>query len=432
MKKLPIQKERIREKIKDVGLNSLTSASIREIVKLSNELEKESDVKFIRMEMGVPGLQAPQIGTQAEIKAINSGVASIYPPIHGITALKKEGQKFIKKFLNIDVFADNIVPTVGSNQGSFATFLTLGRIYKNKNKILFIDPGFPVQKQQLNTLGQKYESFDVYKYRGDKLKDKLESYLSQGDISGIIYSNPNNPTWISFTENELEIIGSLANKYDTIVIEDLAYFGMDYRKDYSIAGEAPYQPTIANYTDNYILLISASKIFSYAGQRIALVVISPKLFERKYDNLLKFSSRDIFGWFFIFSGIYPLSSGTSHSAQYALLAMLKAFNNNEYNFLEETKEYERRAKKLKKIFLQNGFEIVYDKDDAEDIADGFYFTVAYPGLTGEELLTKLLQYGITAISLKTTGSDRTEGIRACVSNIYPNQFDELNNRLKML
>lgn len=44
-------------------------------------------------------------------------------------------------------------------------------------------------------MGQKYETFDVYNYRGDKLKDKLESYLSKGNIAAIIYSNPNNPSW---------------------------------------------------------------------------------------------------------------------------------------------------------------------------------------------------------------------------------------------
>jgi hypothetical protein len=53
-----------------------------------------------------------------------------------------------------------------------------------------------------------------------------------------------------------------------VVIEDLAYFGMDFRKDISKPGVPPYQPTIAKYTDNYILLISTSKVFSYAGQRI--------------------------------------------------------------------------------------------------------------------------------------------------------------------
>ena len=135
-----------------------------------------------------------------------------------------------------------------------------------------------------------FESFDVYNYRGEHLYDKIESYLKKGNIISMIYSNPNNPSWICFTERELEIIAELANKYNVVVIEDLAYFGMDFRKDYSIPGEPPYQPTIAHYTDNYILLISSSKAFSYAGQRIGMMVISDKLFTTKSDDLKKYYS----------------------------------------------------------------------------------------------------------------------------------------------
>ena len=77
-------------------------------------------------------------------------------------------------------------------------------------------------------------------------------------------------------------------KYDVIVIEDLAYFGMDFRKDYSNPGLPPYQPTIGRYTDDYIILISSSKIFSYAGQRIGMMAISDHLFDRHYPDLLRY------------------------------------------------------------------------------------------------------------------------------------------------
>lgn len=109
-------------------------------------------------------------------------------------------------------------------QGTFASFLTCGQCFPNKKTILFIDPGFPVQKQQITVMGYQYESFDVYHYRGNKLREILEKYLSKGNIAAIIYSNPNNPAWFCLTDEELQIIGELSDKYNTIVIEDLAYF----------------------------------------------------------------------------------------------------------------------------------------------------------------------------------------------------------------
>ena len=56
------------------------ASSIREIVHLVNKIEEETGVKFIRMEMGVPGLPANQIGIDAEIAALKRGVASYSLP----------------------------------------------------------------------------------------------------------------------------------------------------------------------------------------------------------------------------------------------------------------------------------------------------------------------------------------------------------------
>lgn len=332
--------------------------------------------------------------------------------------------------MNVDVDECNCIPTVGSMQGAFASFLVSCRRDVKKDTTLFIDPGFPVQKMQHKVLGLKYETFDVYNYRGDKLKEKLESYLQKENISTILYSNPNNPSWICFTEKELQVIGELATKYDVVVMEDLAYFAMDFRKDLSKPGVPPYQSTVANYTDNYILLISSSKSFSYAGQRIGMMAISNGLFNRKFPDLKRFYKTDQFGYSMVYGAIYSLSSGTSHSAQYGLAAMLKAANDGDFNFVDSVKEYGERAKIMKKMFTENGFNIVYNMDENEPLADGFYFTFSYPGMDGMELLEKLLYYGISAISLATTGSERIEGLRACVSQISRNQLNDLEVRLR--
>jgi aspartate/methionine/tyrosine aminotransferase len=314
--------------------------------------------------------------------------------------------------------------------GSFAAFMTINKCNPEKDTSLLIDPGFPVHRQQLKVLGQKLVAFDVYNYRGNKLKDKLESTLSNGNISCMLYSNPNNPSWICFTEKELNILGDMCNKYDVIAIEDLAYFAMDFRRDMSKPGVPPYQPTVAKYTDNYILTISSSKAFSYAGQRIGMMIISDELYDRSYPNLKKYYSKDLFGHSMIYGSVYSMSAGISHSAQYALAAIFKAANDGKLNFVEVVKEYGEKAKIMKKLFTDNGFKIVYDKDEDEPIADGFYFTFSYSGYTGEELLNELLYYGISAISLAITGSERLEGIRACVSLVRRDQFKDLEFRLK--
>jgi len=425
MENTPISKELIDKNIREFGITDFSKATIREVKAIAAQAEKESGVEFIKMEMGVPGLPASTVGVNAEIEALRNGVASIYPDINGLQELKEEASKFIKAFINVDLKPEGCVPVTGSMQGTYASFLTCSQCDENKDTILFIDPGFPVQKQQLVVMGQKYETFDVYDYRGDKLKEKLESYLSKGNISAIIYSNPNNPSWICLNDAELRIIGQLATKYDVIVLEDLAYFA-DLSKPY----HPPYQPTVAHYTDNYVLLISGSKAFSYAGQRIGVSCISDKLYHRSYPGFQKRYGGGTFGTVFIHRVLYALSSGTSHSAQYAMAAMLKAANEGEYNFLNEVKIYGDRARKLKEIFLRHGFHIVYDKDLDAPVADGFYFTIGYPGMDCSQLALELMYYGVSAIALTTTGSQQ-QGLRACTSFIQDNQYDELDQRMAL-
>ncbi|HPS63836.1 MAG TPA: pyridoxal phosphate-dependent aminotransferase, partial [Bacteroidales bacterium] len=119
-----------------------------------------------------------------------------------------------------------------------------------------------------------------------------------------------------------------------------------------------------------------------------------------------------------------------HSTQYALAAMLKAVNDGQLDFVSVVREYGEKARIMKKMFTSNGFRIVYDKDEDKPIGDGFYFTIAYPGFSGEELLHELIYYGISAIALSITGSERSEGLRACVSLVQREQFPALEERLQ--
>ena len=424
----PIKKEIVDGLVADLGIKDFAKATIREVKQVAAKAEKASGVEFIKMEMGIPGLPAAKVGVDAQIKALQDGIAHSYPDIQGAPVLKEAASQFVKAFIGIDIAPEGCIPVSGSMQGTFASFLTCSQRDKSKDTVLFIDPGFPVQKMQLEVMGVKYQTFDVYDYRGEKLGHKLEGYLKQRNICAIVYSNPNNPSWVCLTEQELQTIGRLATQYDCVVMEDLAYFAMDFRQDLSKPFEPPYQPSVARYTDNYMLLISGSKAFSYAGERIGVVCISDKLFHRHYDDLAARYEGLPFGLVFSTRMLYALSSGTSHSAQYALAAMFRAACDGEYNFRNEVKIYGDRAHKLKEIFCKHGFHIVYDRDLDKPVADGFYFTIGYKGMSSGQLAKELMYYGVSAICLVTTGSHQ-EGLRVCTSFIEDHQYQQLDERM---
>ncbi len=421
----------VNEVVNELKIKKLEGATIGEVVLLAQRLVELTGIPFIRMDQGVPGLEPCAVGIEAEKLALDGGFPAIYPAAEGIPVLKNEASRFVKAFLNIDISPASCIPVTGSVLGSFASFVICSQLDKNKDTILFIDPGFPIQKSQLQILGIKYEQFDVHDFRGEKLRDKLDNYLKNGNIAGIIYSNPNNPAWICLTDSELKTIGELSTRYDTVVLEDLAYFGMDFRTDFGVPFQEPYVPTVARYTDSYMLMLSASKIFSYAGQRVAAVCVSDKLFSRKFEALARrYNGAGIFGPTFIASVLYMITSGVTHSTQFGFAAMLKAASDGTLKFTEATIEYARRARRMKEIFTRHGFHVVYDKDINREISDGFFFTVGYKNMSCAELMQELLYYGISSIALSTTGSEQ-QGVRACCSRMNDEKlFDILDERLK--
>lgn len=408
----------------------LSHATIGETLLVAQYLEQKTGIPFIRMDQGSPGLPANRYGIEAEKRALDSGIGSQYPAAAGVKELKEAASRFVKAFIDIDITPRSCVPTVGSVAGSFGGFIACCQRDPLKNKVLFIDPGFPIQKSQLRALGIGWREFDIYPYRGQALRAKLEEELSAGDIAAIIYSNPNNPAWISLEEEELRIIGQLATRYDAIVMEDLAYFAMDSRHDLSHPFEPPYVRTVARYTDNYLLMLSSSKIFSYAGQRMALLCISDKLFERQFPALAeRYHDSGIFGPTLIASILYMITSGCTASTQYGYAEMLRLSADGTINFVADTKAYAERARRMKQIFCDNGFTITYPHDVTEPIGDGFFFSLSYPGLTGGQLVTELMHYGVSSINLDTTGS-LEPGVRACTSRMRPELYPVLEERMK--
>ena len=422
--------ELIAQAVEDLHIADLSRATIGEVLLTAQYLENNTGIPFIRMDQGSPGLPVNQYGVEAEKAALDRGVGSQYPAAAGVPELKNEASRFVKAFLDVDVTPRSCVPTVGSVAGSFGSFIACTQRIPGKDKVLFIDPGFPIQKSQLRVIGAQWKEFDIYSYRGEKLRAKLEEMLSEGDIAAVIYSNPNNPAWICLEEEELAIIGELATRHDVVVLEDLAYFCMDYRTDLSHPFQAPYAPTVAKYTDNYILMLSSSKIFSYAGQRMAMICISDALYDRHFPALAeRYNDAGVFGQTLVASILYMITSGCTASTQYAYAEMLRLSTEGMLNFVEDTRDYAVRAEKMKKIFTDNGFHIVYDRDVTQDVGDGFFFTIGYGNMTGGELLLELLHYGVSSISLSTTGSHQ-QGVRACTSRMRNELYGVLEERMK--
>ena len=420
----------VAEACRENSIADLSTATIGEILLAAQYLEQKTGIPFVRMDQGSPGLPINRYGVEAEKRALDSGIGSQYPAAAGVPELKKAASEFIKAFIDIPLSPRGCVPTTGSVAASFGAFIACTQRIPGKDKVLFVDPGFPIQKSQLRVLGIRWREFDIYAWRGAaSLREKLEAELAAGDIAAIVYSNPNNPAWICLEEEELQVIGELATKYDAVVMEDLVYFCMDYRRELGHPYQAPFLPTVARYTDNYILMLSASKIFSYAGQRIALCCIGDKLYDKQYPALAeRYLDAGVFGVTLTASILYMITSGCTACTQYGYAEMLRLSCEGKIDFVEDTREYARRAARMKEIFCRHGFSVVYDRDVTRPVGDGFFFTLGYDGLSGDELVVELMYYGVSSISLSTTGS-RQQGVRGCTSRMREELYPVLEQRM---
>jgi aspartate/methionine/tyrosine aminotransferase len=426
---VPFDREEMRRVVDRLGIDP-GKASIRQMNGLVNALEEAFGTKFVRMEFGVPGLPVHPVAIEAEIEALRRGICHVYSPFDGLADLKEEASRFVKNFMNLDLPARSCVPTVGAMHGCFASLTLAGRLDRAKRTVLLLEPGFPVNRLQVRMLGLETAVLDFYHLRGDRLVEAVEDRVRRGDVCAVLWSSPNNPSWIVLRESELEGLARICTDYGVLAIEDLAYFGMDTRHDYLVPGEPPYQPTTMRYTDNAVCIVSSSKMFSYAGQRIALTLLPPALMDREVPGLAEFFPMTRVGEALLHGVLYTTTACVAQTPQHGLLALLRAANAGDRSVFSSVREYTRRANVMKPMFLNHGFRLVYDNDLGDPLADGFYFTVSHPAFDdGADLLRELLHYGVSAITLETTGSCRREGLRACVSMTGDEQLACLEQRL---
>ena len=109
-----IDREVIDSIVKELEIEDIRSASIRQVGAVVRAAEARTGVEFVHFEMGVPGLPPSAVGVKAECDALQRGVASVYPIIDGIPEVKEQASRFVKAFLNTEIRPEGCIPTVGS------------------------------------------------------------------------------------------------------------------------------------------------------------------------------------------------------------------------------------------------------------------------------------------------------------------------------
>ncbi len=410
--------------IKSTGLD-YDEFSIEEFWSAIEHLERTLNFQYIRMDFGVPGLTPPETSLSAHQQTFQHGqIPQQYPPYSGVPQLTAAMAEFIGNRLNTKISSRNIFVTCGATQALFVAQAVAAKLKAKANSVAFLTPNYPPMCTQARFLGMEISTIEVDYRKGVSLIGAIRTVFETGKVAAFCWASPSNPSWRVLNDEELLGIANLCKEFNVIPIEDLTYIGMI---DSTNNVKQVCLPSIARYADDYLLVLSTSKMLSYAGERIGFLVGSDSLLDKKSNSLKAAfevnSVRRACG-----SLIFNTTGGAPHSAQYAVTSIIKAINRGDYDLDKALSIYLKRAKKLKQLLNKHGFYLIYSQNNDEDL-NGFYVSFAYPGLSEMELLQELLYLGVTVLPLSIFGSQRRDGVRACVGRLSEDKLDILEERL---
>ena len=205
------------------------------------------------------------------------GGKQAYTEYRGGKATREDLAKKLSAFSGSAVDPDkNLILTPGT-QG--ALFLAMGSLVARGDKVAIVEPDYFANRKlveffdgELVPVHLNYEN--VTDKAGLDLKE-LEAAFASG-VKLFLFSNPNNPTGVIYTADEVRAIGELAQKYGVFVLADELYSRQifDGRTYTHLAGLGVLDP------DKLLTIIGPSKTESLSGYRLGVAYGSAPIVTR--------------------------------------------------------------------------------------------------------------------------------------------------------
>lgn len=247
---------------------NLRASEIREILKLT---EMPEVISF------AGGLPAPELFPVAEIAKISEQVLATqgqaalqYSPTEGFPILREIIAKERMSRAQVDVSAEQILVTAGSQQG----IEFCGRLFLDKNDYVICEsPTYLGAINAFNSYQPRY--LEIPMDDEGMIISELEKTLEQHPEAKMIYTVPDfqNPTGRTMSVARRQQLAKLAKRYQIPVIEDNPYGELRFEGD--------SYPAIKSFDDEgwVIYLGSFSKTFC-PGYRIGWMCAKPEILHK--------------------------------------------------------------------------------------------------------------------------------------------------------
>ncbi len=243
-----------------------TDSVIRRMTRISNQYGA------INLSQGFPDFDPPKEITD-RLKEIADSGPHQYALTWGAQNFREALAKKQEHFYGMKVDPDKeLVVTCGSTEAMMAAMMSVcnpgdevvifSPFYENYGADTILSGANPIYVPLIPPTF----SFDA---------DCLEAAMKRDKVKALILCNPSNPCGKVFTKEELELIASLAIKYDIYVITDEVYEHIVYE---------PFQhiciATLPGMRERTIVCNSLSKTYSITGWRLGYVMAPAEIADR--------------------------------------------------------------------------------------------------------------------------------------------------------
>jgi aminotransferase len=212
----------------------------------------------------------PEPVKKAIIDAVLNGEYH-YCPSEGLPDFLQAVVDRWKRFNNVDIKAENVLPTVGAMNG---IWLTAQVCLEPRDEVLVITPIYTPILNHMASTGARVISCPARSKDFHIDLEKIEERVSER-TKMIAICNPNNPAGAVYTKSELEGLADIARRRKIYIFSDEIYDTITYngRKHVSIA-------SLPGMEDLSITVNGFTKAYGLSGLRIGYVVASKEIIAR--------------------------------------------------------------------------------------------------------------------------------------------------------
>lgn len=237
------------------------SVKLAEVARMNSEGQN-----VISLAVGAPDHMPSDKTIETLRELVTQPDVHAYQPYTGIPELRKAYADWYKRFYNVDLTIDEVLPLIGSKEGILhisMTFLNVG------DGVLVPNPGYPTYKSVSNLLRANVIEYDLIE--ADGWYPDLEA-LEKLDLSGVklMWVNyPNMPTGANASYDLFEKLVAFGKKHGIVICHDNPYSFILNDSPISIL-------SVLGAKDICIELNSLSKSHNMSGWRMGVLVSNPQ------------------------------------------------------------------------------------------------------------------------------------------------------------